>query len=252
MKRHTDTTCKDCIFATYKDITQIDCSMNRLDTFRHLGYEIIEAYDHDREFYVIKKKTCPYKRTKKWKYYDADEKDQREKIADEIRIRYKAIVVHNGNLDDLLLTVHSLLQQSIKPSNIVVILQESFKEHRLAILGELKTIDIPWRIENIKDEIEYWRAVDFAVMNRPQRYYAVFNAGCNIPLDMFEIINYKISEEILPIVLVKPNGKGDGLIALHALHIASENFRSLGILENTKHLPIQFPTINELCPHFPK
>lgn len=51
------TSCKDCILAEYNGITQIGCQANRISKFNN----VIEAYDEEKEFYVIDK-FCNYYR----------------------------------------------------------------------------------------------------------------------------------------------------------------------------------------------
>lgn len=252
MNRRFDTPCKNCIFAIYDNITQTGCKFNRLDIFRDKECGVIEAYDHEKEFFVIKNRLCLYKRTEKWPYHDAEEKKQVTQIQKEIRLQYKAIVYHNDNLDDLKKTLTSLLNQTLRPTSLAVIKRVDSKEHRAYLLELLKHVNIPWRIENItNNDVSYWQAVDFAVMHKPNNYYAVFNAGCDIPKDTFEIINHKMVEELKPIAIVKPNSNGDGLISSHVIHMATEDFRSRGVLENMKERLPLFPCITELCPNFP-
>ena len=51
------TSCKDCKFAIYNEATQTGCQADQIERF---GEEnIVEAYDKDKEFYVIKT-VCPY------------------------------------------------------------------------------------------------------------------------------------------------------------------------------------------------
>lgn len=51
------TSCKDCKFAIYNEATQTGCQADQIERF---GEEnILEAYDEDKEFYVIKT-VCPH------------------------------------------------------------------------------------------------------------------------------------------------------------------------------------------------
>lgn len=56
------TSCKDCIFAIYDDKTQIGCEDDRINKFKD---SVIEAYDDDKEFYVIDR-ICNLHRKKTW------------------------------------------------------------------------------------------------------------------------------------------------------------------------------------------
>lgn len=46
------TSCKNCCFAIYENITQTGCELGRVDRFRSVN-KVVEAYDNDKEFYVI-------------------------------------------------------------------------------------------------------------------------------------------------------------------------------------------------------
>jgi len=51
--RKLQTSCKNCTFAVYNELTQTGCSADRIDKFDKS--DIIEAYDNEKEFYVINK-----------------------------------------------------------------------------------------------------------------------------------------------------------------------------------------------------
>ena len=50
--RHLQSNCKTCVFATYEGDTQTDCKAGRVEEYKKKGL-LIEAYDDDKEFYVI-------------------------------------------------------------------------------------------------------------------------------------------------------------------------------------------------------
>jgi hypothetical protein len=56
------TSCKNCIFAIYDNITQVGCEQNRLEKF---GNDVIEAYDTEKEFYLINR-VCNTFRNNTW------------------------------------------------------------------------------------------------------------------------------------------------------------------------------------------
>jgi hypothetical protein len=58
------TNCKDCIFAIYDGKTQVGCKALRIDAFKNKD-KILEAFDEDREFYVVKG-FCNLYRDSKW------------------------------------------------------------------------------------------------------------------------------------------------------------------------------------------
>ena len=62
--RRLETSCKECVFAIYNNETQTGCKHERVGKFRDRD-ELIEAYDDDKEFYVISR-VCNYFRSQKW------------------------------------------------------------------------------------------------------------------------------------------------------------------------------------------
>ena len=73
--------CKSCLFGTYNGKTQIGCKFHRIDKYPE---NVIEAYDEDREFYVLKGMMCRYKRTSNWQHTQEDFPEQKTKVAKEL------------------------------------------------------------------------------------------------------------------------------------------------------------------------
>jgi hypothetical protein len=66
--RSLQTSCKECVFATYDGKTQTGCLADRIVKFQD---KVIEAYDNDKEFYVINA-FCNYYRKPSWNNGVAD------------------------------------------------------------------------------------------------------------------------------------------------------------------------------------
>ena len=83
------TSCKECVCSIYKDATQTGCSFDRIKKF---GTDVIEAYDDNKEFYVIKR-FCNFYRNPKWNNGEFDA----EKIKHECACSFEVII----NCDNL-------------------------------------------------------------------------------------------------------------------------------------------------------
>ena len=68
--RHLQTNCKTCVFATYDGGTQVACEAGRVEKYEKQGL-LIEAYDNDKEFYVIDT-LCNFLRPPHWNDGKAD------------------------------------------------------------------------------------------------------------------------------------------------------------------------------------
>lgn len=83
------TNCKDCILAIYdkkSNSTQLGCLANRIEKFEN----VIEAYDDDKEFYVIER-LCNYYRDNKDQYVKDNGEIDLEKIKQESSISFNLL-----------------------------------------------------------------------------------------------------------------------------------------------------------------
>ena len=83
------TSCKDCACSVYEGNTQTGCAFDRISKFKD---DVVEAYDDNKEFYVIKR-FCNYYRNQKWN----DGKLDIDKIKHECSFSFDVII----NCDDL-------------------------------------------------------------------------------------------------------------------------------------------------------
>lgn len=75
------TSCCDCAFAVYDNNTQVDCKFDRIKKSEN----IIEAYNKDREFFVINR-LCNYYRDKAWGYSANDSQKVEQESATSFNI----------------------------------------------------------------------------------------------------------------------------------------------------------------------
>lgn len=92
-KKQTLTSCKDCVLAIYNGNTQTSCLANRIDKL-----EYHEAYDEEKEFFVIKR-FCNYYRNNK-EVYTKDGSVDIHKIKKESQITLDIIISCNGINDE--------------------------------------------------------------------------------------------------------------------------------------------------------
>jgi hypothetical protein len=116
------TSCKDCAFAIYEENTQTGCAFDRIEKF---SKNIIEAYDNEKEFYVIDR-LCTYFRDKKWGYSLED----KDKVKEESSISFDIIFDCNEIGDDYFETIKRFLVDT------------SYKKYRVFLAHEYdKSID---------------------------------------------------------------------------------------------------------------
>ena len=214
-----NTSCKDCIFAEYAGITQVTCTTGELDNMREHGIQILEAFDDEKEFYVINKTKCLYHRPKEWPLANTTLEKQVEHILKCIRIVYEVIIIANDSLEDIQTTIDSALSQTLPPKQITIIRKHTCKILPSQLYNICKNLPVKWKVENCirtsPDDIEL---LDMVIPFSTNPICAMFYAGFEIPLTTFEQINYAIHEEFLHMTLLIPNSTGNGLVIPSFIH----------------------------------
>ncbi len=240
------TSCKDCIFAVYDGKTQIACRLDKLESLKKHSAEIIEAYDNDKEFYVVEGLFCMWCRTEGWA-----ELHKREDLVavarKEMTIQYHAIVWANDSLDDLEKTIKSLYDSTIRPGKITVIRtmdNQHLPNHMIKILN--KYWCCRWKLDDMVPG-EDDSALDHAIKSCSLPYYAVFRAGFEVPSILFEDLNNKIVNDYLKFTVILPNKDGNGLIGSAPIYMHVRQ----NTIEESEWLRMSHQ-INKLFQYFPE
>lgn len=107
------TSCKECIFAIYNDNTQTGCMADRISKFKPY---VIEAYDDDKEFFVVNR-ICNLYRTHNWNGNVAD----LDKAKEEVAITFDILIDCDNITDDYVNTIKSELINLKYPNNKIKI-----------------------------------------------------------------------------------------------------------------------------------
>jgi hypothetical protein len=155
------TPCKQCVFAQYENITQTGCHLDYISKYRASGIEILEAYDNDKEFYIINDKKCIGYRENKWfnqfNLADASIEEKIHHYKQNNKLHYLVIVnMKNFSTTQLVDFFTELTRTDIRPQKIILIRYRdpSFNlsyEKIESIINESK-IGCPWRIQTILDD----------------------------------------------------------------------------------------------------
>lgn len=203
------TSCKDCVFAIYEDNTQTDCHLQYLDLFRSKNIDIIEAYDDDKEFYVINDKRCLG-----WKSLDWYEKRDLADLSLEQKIdrhhkqnfiKYLLwIDLHNFTTEESLDELGASIKKcNIKPSKIVFVRYKNYQQdlhdfdHIRNILVKADCNNTEWRIEtSLVDRSNVDNQRHDAIINCEKRFICLVT---DIPKNLDKMIhraNYIVCDEI--------------------------------------------------------
>lgn len=220
-----DTPCKDCVFALYEGKTQTGCAANLIEIFRHQAVTILEAYDEEREFYVIKNRICLMSRPLKWLEREPDIQKLLKIARDQIRLKYEVIILieNTHTLQDIEKTIQSIELQTLKPERIIFVMR---KTHSIRPSQLHDSCFGPWKIQLITEETaDKARMLDITLIGLKKKtsYFAVIEPPHTIDNPEFiEKLDNALFGQMQPILFVKDekfyivsksfalnNGRGD-------------------------------------------
>ena len=158
------TSCKDCVFAIYNDNTQTDCSMNMIEKYQNKGSKIIEAYDDEKEFFIINERKCIWYRVPSWFNQFEDANDSLEyrvtKAKEFNQINYMMLIdLKLFTIEELEKTFIEISNLDIKPKRIIFLrynyTNNIFEFDTIKGLIDRYKIVCAWRIQTmVKKDVE--------------------------------------------------------------------------------------------------
>lgn len=225
------TACKECVYADYSGITQIGCHLNYITVFKDKKLSILEAYDEDKEFFVINNKKCIGFRNENWfKERNLQEYSLKDKISHHFATNYIKYTLwidlrnftSESHMEDL---ANELVKIQILPKNIIFIRYKNQNidchgYHNIQNTLKIARFDsVEWRIQTmLENDFTREGILHDSVITTPNRFMLcvtdkptdislVVNKANQIvseDLDSFNIIsNLNRSSIIFPISLYK-------------------------------------------------
>ena len=238
------TSCKQCVFAVYEDLTQVDCKQDMLDKYRDNGDSVIDCYDENAEFNVIEGRKCPYQRDTKWasRFSDLATLETVQKVLHlETRLGFNVILyITDFDLAMIEKTVASLTSQSEQPSNVTLVI--SAKEFSTGLLQTIQTTFLDykgkWNVRFMKTN-EKPRKVGHLINKTTKCQYMVFaDSGYEFENDFFKSINDSIIDNLIQFAAIKPTvgSEINGLVIPTTVyeHWYTMGDRDFSIYENIK------------------
>ncbi len=220
------TSCKDCVFAIFDgDIkTQIGCSMGRIDIYRAQNPEsVIEAYDEEKEFYVINNRICNLCRNSKW----AADKNPRDLLGlqyaaiEEASLKFDVIVIANDNINDVEATISFLMQEEYKPRQITIIRKPGNQIRPAFLRNSLSKLNVKWRMASlVNPEFDEREMVDESIKTSKCGYIVVVKAGSTLPPQYLKNLDFLWNKKLIQLgtVISNETDKLDGMMINKAVH----------------------------------
>jgi hypothetical protein len=192
------TPCKSCVFAKFEDKTQTNCFLDYISIYKDNNIQVLEAYDNEKEFFIINDKKCIGYRESKW----FDKRGMTNSSLDEKIAKYQeANYAHYLAVIDLKYLslsqfnniCFSLSKCSIRPEKIVILRyakdNKIFGYKNIESILKDTNIGCEWRIQTmLDDDIEYNYTLNDIIKNNLQCRFVLSINNYNDSFD--NIINY--------------------------------------------------------------
>tara|TARA_Y100000361_G_scaffold44103_1_gene38106 strand:- start:98 stop:910 length:813 start_codon:yes stop_codon:yes gene_type:complete len=206
-----NTSCKDCVFSTWEDDSQIGCELGKIALYREKGTTIIEAFDdEDREFFVVKA-WCSTYRDDLWKIAYSD-KNLHEQLDQETypKVSY-AIIMDNLDKEGFQKTLDSIKKQAY-PAKRVIVTCTSPKDY-ISVLKHVKEeleelYGTNFRVHCTGKDMSFEAVLDDSFKIAVNGFYMGLKCGDEVPEDAIELLHYALNKKLKSIALVK---NGDNL-----------------------------------------
>ena len=212
--------CKLCLFAKYDGNTQIGCEFNRTEKINnHPVYELIEAFDEEKNFYVLNNHICPYQRTHHWIH--ADSPNKKELVEKEVYMKWSAILLgHQQPVEMIQQRLEELYVQKIKPSVITLVLDQYIRiEEIFKMMDKYSGI---WYLQNnIEPDLDerFNNNLAFEKMKRHKfLFYGVFQVDKSISPNFYDRIHKYVIDDMNQYAVIKHNDSIHEMVVSKLIH----------------------------------
>lgn len=214
------TSCKSCAFAEYTDKTQIGCSLGMLEKFQKAGVEIVEAYDEEKEFFIIKGRLCNGCRPPEWVEKHQD-KDLIALVKKEISLRLHVVIpVMETTYDHIYVSIDALKKQNKLPHKVTVALnQDGIVPSQ--IISHLRDSSFEWGVftslerDETGKRVKEGRLIDHIMEKATEPFFMVLTAGHILDTDVIEKLDQLLNEKLERFSLIEAD---DFYVVQTALH----------------------------------
>ena len=235
------TICKNCLFAKYDDNTQIGCEFNRTKTVaNHPVYDLIEAEDGDKEFFILNNHICPYQRTEGWAHSNSN--DIVSAVKAEVVMPWAAILFYrNDGRDALEARIKEIRSQSVPPKVITLVLGAgNLDKDELTSLHQMMEDNFEiWYLHKVLlDDLTDRFAADlcFDKMKKHRfMFYTYFETNQSIDLDYYDKIHKYVIDDMNTYGIIKDKKNPDNLQHITISKIAHMKYGGNGNSVDIEH-----------------
>lgn len=233
------TPCKDCVFAKYQDNTQIDCALSYISKYKSKNIEILEAYDDNKEFYIVNGKKCIGYRENKWfdqfDLKDSSIEDKIKKFHEINSLDYLLVVdLKNINLEQLEDLLSQTKNLEFKPKKLIIVRYADnigFPYEVLKNLLDTYAIGYKWRIQTVLDPLSIYDNILKNIISLNSHRFIVSVTQHNTDLiNLIKHTNQVVHHDLDQFNIISNHNKS--CIIFSRSSYAFEAFNGINLLDN--------------------
>jgi len=196
------TSCKDCAFAQYYCSTQTGCDFNRISKFK----EVREAYDNEKNFYIINGRQCNYF-TSKDKYPGKNKEELIELVVKKHKVQL-TLFVYIDDESKLLEIADSIIEQDLQPHEVYFVDINKIGPKLNLLLNKKIGNKLNWRIIYPVEDFNIGEIPEF-ILQKSKGLFSVFLSSYQkIKYNWISNIDNMINQELKQLCLITPIGDG--------------------------------------------
>ncbi len=261
------TSCKQCVFAEYKNNTQTGCKLNKIEDYRDANVEILEMYDEEKEFFFVNGRFCLFFRSKElMEKYPVNTWEEMVKL--QTKVPYSVILFLNKDdtLKQLKKSIKQLKEQEIKPNLITIVNKQylNYVEDPDKYIKPSKILELltnsnihKYSLKNVYDgDLIDRDLIDLTYdsnKDKPYPFYVVFKVGNEIPKNFSKEFNDAILIKMMQLGFAKPIDDLHGMIVNKIAH-KKHGGNSFGVFIEDKILKFEEDgknfifEVKDICP----
>ena len=195
------TNCKTCVFSKWNNTDEWEhkqegCELNRLEKFQDKEW----INDENVEYWRINR-VCNTWRSNEWLDLQDENQCHVETILKEVELKCGAIVRQGDeNLDNISLTLKDLVNQSLKPASVTLIVEnhhipidQIYKMMQNVFVGS----DISWNFERIFDtSLTDYKIWDKGISRAKGQYFMLCEGGKRVSKEAMNRINELLNYDL--------------------------------------------------------
>lgn len=218
------TTCKNCLFAKYDGNTQVSCELNRIEKIKsHPVYELVEATDNIKNFYVLNYHLCLYQRVSGWVHDKNSMEEMIDAVKEEIKMKWGAILILRDEQDNDMSRVEQRLNELFnqeQPPSWIGIVNQNPDMDVYWIINYLNNKDVIWQIQSSEEDTDR-EAIDILLDKMKKKrfvFYTVVESDKDINEDFYTKIHRNVLDELLQYSVIKDEDKLHQMIVNKIAH----------------------------------